>query len=116
MTQAIHFKGQRVAIFGLGDTGLSLARYAAQRGAQVCVMDTRAEPPRLAVLRDEIPAAQFISGPEINSHPIDADIVLLSPGVSAFTYSSACARHWNYRIKRKNYHHHTDWRTLRCCR
>ena len=38
--------GKRVLVLGLGDTGLSAARWAEKRGARVRVADTRSAPPR----------------------------------------------------------------------
>ena len=38
--------GKRVLVLGLGDTGLSVARWAERHGARVRVADTRSVPPR----------------------------------------------------------------------
>ncbi len=38
--------GKRLLVLGLGDTGLSVARFAEWHGAKVRVADTRAQPPR----------------------------------------------------------------------
>ncbi|HKX39401.1 MAG TPA: hypothetical protein VJN20_12155, partial [Burkholderiales bacterium] len=38
--------GRRVLVLGLGDTGLSVARWAAREGAKVRVADSRQAPPR----------------------------------------------------------------------
>jgi UDP-N-acetylmuramoylalanine--D-glutamate ligase len=53
---------QSVLILGLGDSGLAMARWCVRGGAQVQVVDTRAEPPHLAVLRSELPQATFVHG------------------------------------------------------
>ncbi len=90
--QSLH--GQRVTVFGLGDTGLSLARYATRRGATVTVADTRAQPPGLASLRAECPAAQFVPGGYSDRLTQNADSILMSPGVSVRTREIAqAARH-----------------------
>jgi UDP-N-acetylmuramoylalanine--D-glutamate ligase len=58
--QQLH--NQSVLILGLGDSGLAMARWCVRQGAQVQVLDTRAEPPHLAVLRDELPTVKFAHG------------------------------------------------------
>jgi UDP-N-acetylmuramoylalanine--D-glutamate ligase len=67
--------GKRVLVLGLGDTGLSVARWCEQHGARVRVADTRMAPPR-----------QF-SG-DVRLGPFDPqsldgiDVVCISPGLS----------------------------------
>ena len=73
--------GARAAVIGLGDTGLSLARWLAGRGAQVEVSDTRTSPPGLAALRRELPQAKLRLGTEPDGAVARADIVAVSPGV-----------------------------------
>jgi UDP-N-acetylmuramoylalanine--D-glutamate ligase len=58
--QQLH--NQSVLILGLGDSGLAMARWCVRNGAQVQVVDTRAEPPHLAVLRAELPDVKFVLG------------------------------------------------------
>ena len=53
-------QGQNVLILGLGASGLAMARWCVRQGAQVTVVDTRAEPPQLPALRAAIPSAVFI--------------------------------------------------------
>lgn len=79
LMRALH--GARVAVVGLGDTGLSLARWLAGHGALVEVSDTRAEPPGLAALRRELPQAKLALGVAPDDAVARADIVAVSPGV-----------------------------------
>jgi UDP-N-acetylmuramoylalanine--D-glutamate ligase len=58
--QQLH--NQSVLILGLGDSGLAMARWCVRNGAQVQVVDTRAEPPHLAALRAELPEVVFVHG------------------------------------------------------
>ena len=58
--QQLH--NQSVLILGLGDSGLAMARWCVRNGAQVHVVDTRAEPPHLAVLHAELPQVKFVQG------------------------------------------------------
>ena len=50
--------GQSVLVLGLGETGLSLARYLHAQGARVRVADSRAEPPGIKKLRSELPQVE----------------------------------------------------------
>ena len=81
--------GRRVLVLGLGDTGLSVARYAERRGAKVRVADTRAAPPRLAQFAGDVCLGRF------DATLLDAvDLVCISPGLalSEALVSEALAR------------------------
>ncbi len=77
-------KDQHVLILGLGASGLAMARWCVACGAQVTVADSRAVPPQLKQLRQELSAVVFIAG------PLDAALiagttiraVFVSPGLS----------------------------------
>ena len=49
-------------IFGLGDTGLSIARHLYSQGDSFCVYDAISDPPRLSTLRTEMPEISFYYG------------------------------------------------------
>ncbi|MFZ3259805.1 MAG: UDP-N-acetylmuramoyl-L-alanine--D-glutamate ligase, partial [Thiobacillus sp.] len=49
---SLQLSGKNVLVLGLGDTGLSCARWLAARGAQVRIADTRAAPPHAARLAE----------------------------------------------------------------
>ncbi len=72
----------KALIVGLGKTGLSCARFLAQRGFQVAVTDSRESPPGLTELREAVPnTAVFLGG--FDSQVFSAsEIIILSPGVS----------------------------------
>ena len=80
--QQLH--NQSVLILGLGDSGLAMARWCVRNGAQVQVVDTRAEPPHLAVLRAELPHVKFVHGAFAASLVEGQDVraVFKSPGLS----------------------------------
>ena len=68
-------------MLGLGDTGLSMARWLARRGARVRVADSRAEPPHRARLAREVPAAGLECGPLQARQFEGVDLVAVSPGI-----------------------------------
>ncbi len=72
-------KGARVMVVGLGDTGLSMARWLQRCGADVRATDSRAAPPHAATLRSELPQIPLALGvaPDVS----DVDIIAVSPGV-----------------------------------
>ncbi len=75
--------GQSVLVLGLGLSGLAMARWCTQEGAQVTVADTRQDPPQLAALRDELPQARFVSG-DFSAALLEAGMqaVFVSPGLA----------------------------------
>jgi len=70
-----------VLVLGLGDTGLSMAKWLARRGASVRVADTRAAPPRYAELKHRLPAVPVDCGPFREASFAGVDLVAVSPGV-----------------------------------
>ena len=57
-------KACRTLVVGLGETGLSVARYLSRQGVSVAIVDSREQPPGLERLRAELPAdvALFLGG------------------------------------------------------
>lgn len=74
---------QSVLVLGLGASGYAMARWAARCGARVTVADTRAEPPQLAALREQLPGAKFVAG-EFGADLLDGGVqsVFRSPGLA----------------------------------
>lgn len=77
----IELKDKQVLVLGLGETGLSLARWLKMQGAELRVADTRAEPPGLAELKRIAPRAEVQCGPFRDSLLRHVDLIALSPGV-----------------------------------
>src|SRR5512134_116372 len=73
--------GKRVLVLGLGETGLSMARWIARQGGAVRVADTRDAPPALGGLRAAVPQAEIVTGPFTDALLGGADLVGVSPGV-----------------------------------
>ncbi len=73
--------GKRVLVLGLGESGLAMARYASQRGAQVRVIDSRDNPPgqtELAQLSDVSLECCTFSAVDLAG----TDLLAWSPGIS----------------------------------
>jgi UDP-N-acetylmuramoylalanine--D-glutamate ligase len=68
-------------VYGLGGTGLSIARYMKRCGIDALYLDSRAAPPGLAELQGELPNADVVLG-ELPGDRIDGiDRVIVSPGI-----------------------------------
>lgn len=73
---------RKVLVLGCGLSGLAMARWCAARGDEVTVADTRAEPPQLGLLREQVPQARFVAG-EFNADLAQGQqLVLRSPGLA----------------------------------
>jgi len=72
----------RTLVVGLGETGLSVARYLLRHGVMVAIVDSRENPPGLARLRNELPAdiALFLGGFRDEAFA-RAEQIVVSPGV-----------------------------------
>jgi len=77
----LELKDRKVVVLGLGDTGLSMTRWLARRGADIRVADTRGNPPGAAALERELPHIPFVSGPFTDALFRDCDLIALSPGI-----------------------------------
>jgi UDP-N-acetylmuramoylalanine--D-glutamate ligase len=74
--RAVPLQGKRVLVLGLGDTGLSVARWVEREGGAPRVADSRSNPPRAKDFRGELRTGAF--APEL----LDGmDIVCISPGL-----------------------------------
>ncbi|MDX2456939.1 MAG: UDP-N-acetylmuramoyl-L-alanine--D-glutamate ligase [Gammaproteobacteria bacterium] len=73
----------RTLVVGLGETGLSVARYLSRQGVPVAIVDSREQPPGLARTRTELPAdvALFLGGFHHDAFE-RAEQIVISPGVS----------------------------------
>ena len=69
--------GRRVLVLGLGDTGLSVARWVEQEGGKARVADSRKLPPRAADFRGELHAGRFTK-----TLLKGVDLVCISPGLA----------------------------------
>ena len=77
----MNFAGRKALVLGLGDTGLSMAKWLARGGAAVRVADTRESPPRLSALKASLPAVPAACGPLREESFAGVDLIAISPGV-----------------------------------
>lgn len=73
--------GKRVLVLGLGETGLSMARWLARERADVRVADTRPAPPCLEQLRQALPAVAVFRGGFTDAVFADVELAAISPGI-----------------------------------
>ena len=78
-------------IVGLGQTGLSCARYLHARGIEFAVVDSRDVPPAIEQLKLECPEVPVLTGGFHEREITTADCLIVSPGVSLREASSARA-------------------------
>jgi UDP-N-acetylmuramoylalanine--D-glutamate ligase len=79
--------GKRVLVLGLGETGLSMARWLARERADVRVADTRTAPPALEDLRRALPDVPVHCGNFDDELFAGMDLVAISPGVPLAEHS-----------------------------
>ena len=80
---AMFDKTCRTLVVGLGETGLSVARFLSRQGVPVAIVDSREQPPGLERLRTELPADVALFLGEFNAEAFArAEQIVISPGVS----------------------------------
>lgn len=73
----------RTLVVGLGETGLSVARFLSRQGVPVAIVDSREQPPGLERLRTELPDDVALFLGEFNAGAFErAQQIVISPGVS----------------------------------
>ena len=78
-TAAKRARQGRDLVFGLGSTGLSIARYLRRAERDAVFMDTRDEPPGVDELEELWPDAELVLGAE--KLPRDVARIIVSPGI-----------------------------------
>jgi UDP-N-acetylmuramoylalanine--D-glutamate ligase len=72
-------------VVGLGKSGMSLVRFLARQGLPFAVVDTRANPPELATLREQFPQVEVRCGELDVEYLCRASELLVSPGLAIAT-------------------------------
>ncbi|MDP2056272.1 MAG: UDP-N-acetylmuramoyl-L-alanine--D-glutamate ligase, partial [Thiobacillus sp.] len=78
---SLQLSGKTILVLGLGDTGLSCARWLAARGARVSVADSRAAPPHAGRLAELLPQVPLYTGPFDDVLLQATELLVVSPGV-----------------------------------
>ena len=81
----MNLAGKSALVLGLGETGLSMARFLDRRGARVRVLDTRDDPPGLAALGEKVPQVELVLGAFREQSFAGVDLIAISPGVPLAT-------------------------------
>ncbi|MFG1489451.1 UDP-N-acetylmuramoyl-L-alanine--D-glutamate ligase, partial [Oceanospirillum sp. HFRX-1_2] len=69
-------------VIGLGQTGVSCARYLASKGERFAIADTRYNPPGLADIEREFPDVELWLGPLDVGLLCEASQLVVSPGIA----------------------------------
>ena len=69
-------------ILGMGITGLSVARFLSKANHSFVIMDSRHEPPNLAIFQREFPSVLIITGGFDETWILKATEIVVSPGLS----------------------------------
>ncbi len=69
-------------VFGLGITGMSVARYLKRKGIDALFVDSRSEPPGLDELHELLPDADVILGENATVQLSNINRIIASPGVA----------------------------------
>ena len=78
----IDVKAKRVLVLGLGETGLSVLRWLALKGAVMSAADSRDNPPNIDDLRRSMPQVAIYTGKFKQAVLLDAELIVISPGVA----------------------------------
>jgi UDP-N-acetylmuramoylalanine--D-glutamate ligase len=78
----IDLKAKRVLVLGLGETGLSVLRWLAKKGAVMTAADSRETPPNIEDLRSSMPQVAIYTGKFRLEVLLDAELIVISPGVA----------------------------------
>lgn len=79
---AVQKTGQKDLVFGIGETGLSVARYLKRKGRAARFIDSRNDPPGLSELARIDPGADILLGQAPKSLLKSTTRIIASPGVS----------------------------------
>ncbi len=73
---------EKIAVLGLGLTGMSIVRFLKNQNLNVVVFDSRVSPPERKALADEFPSVPFINSEFSEALSSDFSQLVISPGLS----------------------------------
>jgi UDP-N-acetylmuramoylalanine--D-glutamate ligase len=73
---------KRVLVYGIGNTGLSVARYLDRKGIEADYVDSRAAPPGLGDLKELLPDANIVLGRKAEELLEGTVQIIVSPGIA----------------------------------
>ncbi|MBK6618791.1 MAG: UDP-N-acetylmuramoyl-L-alanine--D-glutamate ligase [Nitrosomonas sp.] len=77
----MNYHGKKILILGMGNTGLSVAKWLSRHGATLSAADTRPSPPNLALFHQILPAENIFCGPFQAGLFSQTDLIVISPGI-----------------------------------
>jgi UDP-N-acetylmuramoylalanine--D-glutamate ligase len=77
----LSLQGSRILVLGLGETGWSMTRWLAGKGARLRVADSRENPPHAVRVREHLRNAEVRTGPFTADTFADVDAIAISPGI-----------------------------------
>lgn len=77
----MNLRGKTALVLGIGETGLSMAKWLSRRGAIVRAADSRTAPPCLEGLKQALPGTRTFSGALTAEIFAGIDLIAISPGV-----------------------------------
>jgi UDP-N-acetylmuramoylalanine--D-glutamate ligase len=78
----IDLTNSKIAILGMGATGLSVARFLSSLGTPFVFADSREQPPNLNEVRDSFPQVSTQLGEFNEALFADIDLAIISPGIA----------------------------------
>ncbi|WP_090458807.1 UDP-N-acetylmuramoyl-L-alanine--D-glutamate ligase [Nitrosospira sp. Nsp1] len=78
----MNLRNKTVLVLGMGETGLSMAKWLSRMGANVRVADSRTAPPCMEDLKQALPHALMFTGAFTAEAFAGIDLIAISPGVS----------------------------------
>lgn len=77
----MNYHGKKILILGMGNTGLSVAKWLSRTGAILSAADTRPSPPNLALFHQSMSAENVFCGPFQAGMFLEIDLMVISPGI-----------------------------------
>ncbi|SFK39492.1 UDP-N-acetylmuramoylalanine--D-glutamate ligase [Nitrosomonas aestuarii] len=77
----MNLKGKHVLVMGMGETGLSIAKWLTRQNAMIRVADSRINPPNVTALESLVPEMEICTGPFEDKVFNGIELIAMSPGV-----------------------------------